>query len=391
MPREATLARPKYQIFVSSTYEDLKEERDTIIKAILETGNIPVGMEMFSAGDEQQWELIKRQIDDCDYYIVVIAHRYGSKDGPVSYTEKEYDYALSRKIPALGFVISDDAAWPKKKIDLDQETQIALAAFKQKVRQKMVVLWKNADELHGKVAISLSKAFAAYPRQGWVRASDDMGQNVMNELSRLSRENADLRTNIAAAEIESIASKTRYSDRVIMALVKNKFRISLFFVGDDGWTPQGETSLFRIFNMIAPFFLVEIGTNSLTKKLAVQLRKDETKPGKKLRKDHPLPSNKLQSLLGDFSTLGLIEPSPRQHPVSDEDQYWALTEFGKTIFSELRLASLFKHLDNEDDMESDMAPIEPIPLPLVPEDDQSNFASGDEEGKEGFEREDYGK
>ena len=46
----------KYQIFVSSTYEDLKEERDLVIEAILEMGHFPVGMEMFSTGDEQQWE-----------------------------------------------------------------------------------------------------------------------------------------------------------------------------------------------------------------------------------------------------------------------------------------------------------------------------------------------
>ncbi len=42
----------KYQVFISSTYEDLKEERDQAIKAVLEMGHIPVGMEMFSAADE---------------------------------------------------------------------------------------------------------------------------------------------------------------------------------------------------------------------------------------------------------------------------------------------------------------------------------------------------
>ncbi len=50
----------KYQIFVSSTFEDLKAERDQVIKAILEMGHIPVGMEMFSAADEQQWDVIKK-------------------------------------------------------------------------------------------------------------------------------------------------------------------------------------------------------------------------------------------------------------------------------------------------------------------------------------------
>jgi hypothetical protein len=53
----------KYQIFISSTFEDLVPERDQVIKAVLEMGHIPVGMEMFSAADEQQWEIIKKQID----------------------------------------------------------------------------------------------------------------------------------------------------------------------------------------------------------------------------------------------------------------------------------------------------------------------------------------
>src|SRR6516164_8508911 len=46
--------------------------------------------------DDETWEFIKRQIDQADYYIVVIAGRYGSvgPDG-VGYTEMEYDYARS--------------------------------------------------------------------------------------------------------------------------------------------------------------------------------------------------------------------------------------------------------------------------------------------------------
>ena len=60
---------PKYQVFLSSTYDDLKEQREQVIKAILEMGHIPVGMEMFSAADEEQWKLITRQIDESDYYV----------------------------------------------------------------------------------------------------------------------------------------------------------------------------------------------------------------------------------------------------------------------------------------------------------------------------------
>lgn len=67
----------KYQIFVSSTYEDLKKERDKVQKAILSMYQFPVGMEMFSADDSEQWDIIKATIDTSDYYVLIIAHRYG--------------------------------------------------------------------------------------------------------------------------------------------------------------------------------------------------------------------------------------------------------------------------------------------------------------------------
>ncbi|MEO6908255.1 MAG: DUF4062 domain-containing protein [Abditibacteriaceae bacterium] len=87
----STTMNPKYQIFISSTYEDLKDEREQVLKAILRLGHIPIGMEMFNAANETQWEMIKRRIEESDYYIVIIAHRYGSieKESGLSYTEKE--------------------------------------------------------------------------------------------------------------------------------------------------------------------------------------------------------------------------------------------------------------------------------------------------------------
>jgi Domain of unknown function (DUF4062) len=103
---------------VSSTYEDLRSERNEVIKACLNMGHIPVGMEMFNAADEEQWAVITRTIDQCDYYVVIVAHRYGSAmpEG-LSYTEKEYDYALAQGVPILGFIIQEDAPWPSDRID----------------------------------------------------------------------------------------------------------------------------------------------------------------------------------------------------------------------------------------------------------------------------------
>src|SRR5690242_6691397 len=93
--REVTVEpERRHQVFISSTYDDLKLERTQVTQSILEMNHIPAGMELFPASDETQWEVIKKVIDQSDYYIVLIAGRYGSTDqNGISFTEKEYDYA----------------------------------------------------------------------------------------------------------------------------------------------------------------------------------------------------------------------------------------------------------------------------------------------------------
>jgi hypothetical protein len=95
------IADRRYQVFVSSTFQDLQDERREVMTALLELKCIPSGMELFPAANEDQWSLIKKVIDDCDYYVVIIGGRYGSvhpKTG-ISYTEMEYQYALNGFAP----------------------------------------------------------------------------------------------------------------------------------------------------------------------------------------------------------------------------------------------------------------------------------------------------
>src|SRR6266436_2591748 len=111
----------RYQVFVSSTYADLREERQEVIQALLELDCIPSGMELFQASDDDQWTLIKRVIDDCDYYLVIIAGRYGSMKDGVSYTEMEYDYAISQGKPVIAFLHQDPGAIESKFSEKDAE------------------------------------------------------------------------------------------------------------------------------------------------------------------------------------------------------------------------------------------------------------------------------
>ena len=131
----------KYQIFISSTYEDLKEERSKVVATILKANHFPIGMEMFSADNVEQWEQIKRTIDSSDYYVLIIKKRYGSltKEG-ISYTEKEFNYATQQKIPVLAFVISEEASIPNMDIEDNPDKMIKLKSFISRVTKMYLVI-----------------------------------------------------------------------------------------------------------------------------------------------------------------------------------------------------------------------------------------------------------
>jgi len=202
----------KYQIFVSSTYEDLKDERNEVIKACLNMGHIPVGMEMFNAADEEQWAVITRTIDQCDYYVVIVAHRYGSTMNGISFTEREYDYAVQAKIPTLGFVISEKGvAWRPEWIDKEPKAAKALQRFKAKVKKKMIRPWENRSELRAMFVESLATAINVVPRRGWIRAPEHEDSDVAQTISNLAEEHSRLRRlvsespQISAKEVTDVA------------------------------------------------------------------------------------------------------------------------------------------------------------------------------------------
>lgn len=163
----------RYQVFVSSTYSDLKNERQKVIQTIMEMDCIPSGMEMFPSFDEEQWEFIKRIIDDCDYYVLIIGGRYGSisADG-ISYTEKEFDYAVSKGIKIIAFLHEDPDNIPTGKTDKDPDLLSKLELFREKVSvSRLIKFWKTESELPGLVALSLTKTIKLHPAVGWVRSN----------------------------------------------------------------------------------------------------------------------------------------------------------------------------------------------------------------------------
>ena len=191
--------KKKYQVFISSTFTDLQEARAKVRDAILSMYHFPVGMEIFGAANESQWKIIQDTIDSSDYYVLIIAHRYGSviaegSDAGKSYTEKEFHYAVSKGIPVLAFLIDEEVEINPK--NLDMQNQDALKSFKEEVsKDRVIVKWKNSDDLAQKVTAALYLQIERTERPGWIRGDDSDYKNnedLKKQISLLKSEVRDL-------------------------------------------------------------------------------------------------------------------------------------------------------------------------------------------------------
>ena len=199
----------RYQVFVSSTYIDLYEERSEAIQALLELDCMPAGMELFPASNEQQWSWIKRIIDESDYYLVIVAGRYGSVhlEKQISYTEMEYRHALDIGKPTLAFLHKDPGCLPQCNCEETLEGRERLFAFRQLCEKKLCKYWEGPADLAAKISRSLTQLMKHEPRAGWVRA-DSINDSHKLELMKLREENRLLKekiTSLSLAENHELA------------------------------------------------------------------------------------------------------------------------------------------------------------------------------------------
>lgn len=197
----------KYTVFLSSTHDDLQHEREQVADAILKLGHIPCGMEQFSAGSGRGWNVITQTIDICDYYVLIVAGRYGTMfpGEDVSWTEKEYNYARSRNLDPLAFLRHRDHTISSR-MDDEPSAIMHRQAFIRRIDEECRrELWTTSEDLCARVTMALTKQIAddqrlGRNRPGWFRGDDLPGDaKVTSELARLSAENAELRAALARA------------------------------------------------------------------------------------------------------------------------------------------------------------------------------------------------
>lgn len=168
----------KYQVFVSSTYKDLIDERNEVMKALLELDCIPTGMELFPSSDDDQMTYIKKVIDNCDYYILILGGRYGElHSSGKSYTQLEYEYAIEKEIPIIAFLHADPSSIPVSKTESASRNKKKLLDFRIRAEKKLCRYWNNSNELGALVGRSLVKLIKEKPQKGWIKAENTTEKN----------------------------------------------------------------------------------------------------------------------------------------------------------------------------------------------------------------------
>ena len=180
----------KYQIFVSSTYKDLKEERAGVISAILRLGCIPVAMEQFPAAPVSQWDYIKNMINESDYVVLIVAGCYRTEDKAerISFTEKEFNYSQSIGKPVLPFLVLNTENLMASKSESTDAKKEKLKLFRDKIENSgcLVNYYENVDDLKYKVATPVTAYIKSNPGIGWVRADqvELLAKKMANELGK---------------------------------------------------------------------------------------------------------------------------------------------------------------------------------------------------------------
>jgi hypothetical protein len=320
----------RYQVFISSTFTDLMDERRAVIQTVIEQDCIPAGMELFPATDEEQLEFIKRVIDDCDYYLLIIGGRYGTvgKDG-ISYTEKEFDYAVSRGLRIIALIHESPGDIPLRKSEQDPALRERLQQFKEKVAggPRLVKYWKSAADLPAFVSLGLSKTIKMFPAVGWIRANRATNEEVLSEINELRKRNVELETALARMrQVPAVDGLAGLDEKVTVHGSYNDRRVAM----ERTW--DVEVTWREIFALVSPYLLEAPTDKFVNTVLTTALFKKYGHLG-----DEPWIDNQdFKTISIQLKALGLVRLDHLEARQGGMALFWSLTPPGEHLMMQLR-------------------------------------------------------
>jgi hypothetical protein len=337
----------RYQVFVSSTYADLKDERQRVIQTVIQMDCIPAGMELFPAADEEQFAFIKRVIDDCDYYLLIIGGRYGSIGAEgISYTEKEYNYAVSIGLKVIALIHGNPGEIAFEKSEQDPTLRERLRQFRNEAAtNRLVKYWTSAQELPGLVALSLANTIKMFPAIGWVRANKAASEDLLAEINELRKDNNNSRKQNDELQMEL----NRFSS---LPALENLAELQDEFVlfGTYAWRTQRKMpwtvtlTWSDIFATVAPYmgsFPTDGRVNEILTQAAFLKSKEQGY-------NPELNDQLFRTIALQLKALNLVEINYRKTVGGSMGLFWTLTPYGERLMLDLRTVKKVNASGNEE-------------------------------------------
>ena len=336
----------RYQVFISSTFTDLRNEQQAALRAVLELDQMPAGMELFAAGDDSAWHLIQDVIDGSDYYVLIVGGRYGSLDAEgIGFTEKEYDHAVQRGIPIIPILHRDPETLPRAKTETNEAAWTKLGQFRAKVEQRHTcVFWQTADEIEGAADHWPHSRDEASPGHGVGpgRPGTVRGQTQGSAEGQGASRGAGGTVEYGAVQ-SAAGTDLRQGEDTLDIRVAFTARLHGVNWGGDEYTAAIQPTWNEIFAGVAPKLIGEASDASLRASLRQFLSHftRDVYGGQKQFADKALVDCRFSDIDVDtcivqLRALGLIEESQRKRSVRDTDKYWMLTPYGDGQMARLR-------------------------------------------------------
>ena len=145
--------------FLSSTYIDLIHYRKAANEALERLEQQIVRMEIFGARPEEPYNACLIEIESCDLFVGIYAHRYGyiPSGFNCSITEEEFNHAKKLGKPIFCFFVDEDYPWPPPMIE-EQPGKTKLQSFKTRIGSEIVRdVFTTPDDLAVKVATAVGR------------------------------------------------------------------------------------------------------------------------------------------------------------------------------------------------------------------------------------------
>jgi hypothetical protein len=340
----------KYHIFISSTLDDLKTERQVLCRVIFELGHIPVCMDSVDITDKDGWRIIKKNIAESDYFVSLVAHRYGrlpeGLGGKTSSTEIEYAQAIKARIPVLALIIADKARWKAAKKDTEDKAA-ALSDFKERLRSHPFSEWLNMQDLKQRALELFSRELALNPAGGWAPGPEQAVPETANALGRLIAENEELRRELAVRG-GGYGHPQKRVRHTLEQLAANRVSLSFFYTGGENWENTTNCRFLKLFRLLVPELYLGKTTSDISRFLGSVLNPDLSRA---VRRDYPTPSNTIKKILADLHALRLV-----QHIGGGNEEIWQISDYGKEVYSLYRLRQFDRSVKAGADVKTASAP-----------------------------------